>query len=149
MKLSSWQGWKVTQAAALPYRILPGVANWAGDAVDVLLVTSRDTGRWVLPKGYIEAGESGADAAMREAREEAGVSGEADRQEIGAYVYAKRGTNGDETPLTVAVYPLRVRALADDWPERKQRDRRWFARAAAADAVDEEDLKLLIAEFRG
>jgi 8-oxo-dGTP pyrophosphatase MutT (NUDIX family) len=137
------------QAAALPYRILPGVANWNGDAIDVLLVTSRDTGRWVLPKGFVEPGESGPEAALREAREEAGVSGVVAASEIGAYVYDKRGADGAAVPLTVAVYPLRVRETAEEWPERKQRNRRWFARAEAAAVVDEDDLRVLIAAFAG
>lgn len=137
------------QAAALPFRLLPGVANMNGDAIDILLVTSRDTGRWVLPKGNIEPGETGETAAAREAAEEAGATGPVDDRALGTYVYAKRAADGSESALTVAVYPLRVRDLADDWSERKQRDRRWFSRADAANAVDEVELSALIARFSG
>jgi uncharacterized protein len=135
------------QAAALPFRILPGVANIAGEAIDVLLVTSRDTGRWVLPKGNIEAGESLAAAAAREAAEEAGASGVVTSAAIGHYRYAKRDSVHGE--LDVAVFPLRVRDLATDWPERKVRERQWFSRAEAATLVEEPDLAALIAGFRG
>jgi uncharacterized protein len=135
------------QAAALPFRILPGVANIAGDAIDVLLVTSRDTGRWVLPKGNVEAGETMAAAAEREAVEEAGASGAVAGTAIGSYRYAKRDTANGE--LCVAVFPLRVRNLAADWPERKARERQWFSRAEAATLVEEADLAALIAGFRG
>lgn len=135
------------QAAALLFRILPGVANIAGEAVDVLLVTSRDTGRWVLPKGNIDVGESAADAAAREALEEAGASGLIFPDPIGSYSYAKREHGGGARQ--VAVYPMRVRDLAADWPERKQRERQWFSRAKAAQLVEESGLAALIAGFRG
>jgi 8-oxo-dGTP pyrophosphatase MutT (NUDIX family) len=137
------------QVAALPFRILPGVANLAGEAVDILLITSRDTGRWVLPKGNIEAGESAAAAAAREAAEEAGSMGALACQPIGTYRYAKRTANGPADERAVAVFPLRVRELALDWPERKQRERRWFSRAEAAAAVEEDELRVLIAKFAG
>lgn len=137
------------QVAALPFRLLPGVANINGDAVDILLVTSRDTGRWVLPKGNIDAGESAADAAVREAIEEAGASGNIDSRVLGTYRYAKRAADGSASELTVTVYPLRVRELASDWSERKVRDRQWFSRAQAVAAVDEADLGALIAAFQG
>lgn len=135
------------QAAALPFRILPGVANTAGEAIDVLLVTSRDTGRWVLPKGNVEAGESLAATAAREAAEEAGASGVVTPAAIGHYRYAKRDSVNGE--LDVAVFPLRVRNLAADWPERKARERQWFSCAEASALVEEPDLAALIAGFRG
>jgi hypothetical protein len=139
----------VDQVAALPFRIRPGVANSHGEAVDVLLVTSRDTGRWVLPKGNVERGESGPDAAAREAAEEAGVAGPVASAPLGHYRYAKRGDDGSSAALTVTIYPLRVREEAADWPERKQRERRWFARAEAAALVEEAELSALIAGFAG
>lgn len=137
------------QAAALPFRILPGVANIAGEAIDILLVTSRDTGRWVLPKGHVEAGEAGHEAALREAVEEAGASGSIDHRAVGIFRYTKRAADGSENELTVEVYPLRVRELANDWAERKVRDRQWFSRAEAAAVVDEAELRALIAGFYG
>lgn len=137
------------QVAALPFRIRPGVANSHGEAVDILLVTSRDTGRWVLPKGNVESGESGPQAARREAQEEAGVSGPVGTAPLGHYRYAKRADDGRVQDRDVAVYALRVREEAADWPERKQRERRWFARAEAAALVEEADLAALIADFGG
>jgi uncharacterized protein len=137
------------QVAALPYRILPGVANLAGEAVDVLLVTSRETGRWVLPKGNMDAGETPEAAAAREAAEEAGAGGTLTPTPIGTYDYEKRAADGSVASLSVAVFPLHVRDLAADWPERKDRERRWFSRAEAAAAVDEPDLRELIAGFAG
>jgi hypothetical protein len=137
----------MVQAAALPFRILPGVANMAGEAIDVLLVTSRDTGRWVLPKGNIESGETASAAAEREAAEEAGVSGVVAHAALGSYRYAKRDSADDD--LDVTVYALRVREMASDWPERKERERQWFPLKEASDLVEEPELATLIAGFRG
>lgn len=137
------------QAAALPFRLLPGVANIAGEAIDILLVTSRDTGRWVLPKGNVESGEMGPDTARREAEEEAGVSGPIKPSALGQYHYCKGEGGPDDPALRVSVFALHVRELAEDWPERKQRTRQWFSRAAAIEAVDEAELKQLIAGFFG
>ncbi|NJS14367.1 MAG: NUDIX domain-containing protein [Sphingopyxis sp.] len=121
----------------------------AGEAIDILLVTSRETGRWVLPKGNIDDGESADAAAAREAEEEAGASGALGTRPIGSYRYAKRADDGSANELTVAVFPLRVRQLAAHWPERKERTRKWFSRAEAAAAVEEEELRELIAGFAG
>jgi uncharacterized protein len=137
------------QVAALPFRILPGVANLHGEAVDILLVTSRDTGRWVLPKGNVEPGETATAAAAREAAEEAGVAGRIGNSSIGSFRYSKRGGDGSVAQLTVAVYPLAVVTEAADWPERKERERRWFTRAEAAAVVDEDELAELIGTFAG
>jgi len=139
----------MNQAAALPFRILPGIANSAGEAIDILLISSRETGRWVLPKGYIEPGEGPDVAAAREAAEEAGATGALASKSVGTYHYLKRGEGGSANELSVAVYPLLVRNLAADWPERKQRERHWFSRAAAVAAVEEDELKALIAGFVG
>jgi uncharacterized protein len=149
IKLSWWHRCGVDQVAALPYRLLPGIANWQGEAVDILLVTSRDTGRWVLPKGNIDAGETPAAAALREAAEEAGLTGTIAAAPLGHYRYAKRADDGSGADLAVAVFALRVQEEHADWPERKQRERRWFRRAEAAAAVDEADLAALILAFAG
>ncbi|TKT79394.1 NUDIX hydrolase [Aquamicrobium sp. LC103] len=128
------------QVAALPWRR-------AKDGVEVLLVTSRGTGRWVLPKGWPENDELPHEAAAREALEEAGVDGAISHQEIGRFFYGKMLPSGMEWRCEVMVFPMEVDHIADKWPERKKRRRRWFAPRDAARLVDEKDLSELIAEF--
>lgn len=113
---------------------------------EVLLVTSRGTGRWLLPKGWPGRGLDGAGSALREAREEAGVARATVRPEpIGRYAAVKVGAGGLAEPCEVLVYEVRVDTLADDWPERGQRCRRWAAPQVAAGLVEEAGLKALLA----
>jgi 8-oxo-dGTP pyrophosphatase MutT (NUDIX family) len=128
------------QAAALPWR------RRADGRLEFLLITSRDTGRWVLPKGWPEHGETLAAAAAREAAEEAGVSGWIDEAECGIYHYEKSHSSGLGWPCAVHVYRLEVHALADEWPERGRR-RAWFAPEEAAVRVDEPELAELLRSF--
>lgn len=128
------------QVAALPWRI-------GSSGPEIMLITSRDTGRWVLPKGWIESGEKPWRAAEREALEEAGVSGDVSRKEAGRFLYAKVKFIGRATPCEVVVYALTVTAVADHWKEVGQRDRKWFAPEDAASLVDEPGLAKLILEF--
>ena len=131
----------VDQAAALIWRERSGIA-------EILLVTSRGTGRWVLPKGWIEMGEDHAQAAAREAWEEAGAWGDvADTGALGHYDYDKLDADGSATPTRVAVHAIALTHLADEWPERGERRRRWMSCAEAARQVDEPDLKSIIAAF--
>lgn len=127
------------QYAALPYRV--------ADAVEVLLVTSRDTQRWVLPKGWPMKHRAPAKAAAREALEEAGVVGTVEKAPIGAYVYDKRLAAGATVRCLVDVFPLRVTAERSKWREKGQRERRWFAVDEAAGLVDEPDLQVLLRGF--
>lgn len=129
-----------TQYAALPYRDGPG-------GREVLLITSRETQRWVIPKGWPMKDKTPPEAAAVEAFEEAGLSGPVADQPVGTYRYAKRLKSGAERPVEVLVFPLRVESESDYWPERDERTRRWFAPAEAAEAVDEPDLKALISTF--
>jgi 8-oxo-dGTP pyrophosphatase MutT (NUDIX family) len=129
-----------TQIAALCWRM-------DGNKPEILLITSRETGRWVLPKGWPMKDISAADAAAQEAWEEAGVEGKVQDNCIGLYAYHK--VLGDETdvPCIVAVYPLKVKALHDKFPEAAERKRSWFAPGKAAARVDEPELRDLIARF--
>jgi 8-oxo-dGTP pyrophosphatase MutT (NUDIX family) len=130
------------QAAALPWRRKDG-------AIEVLLVTSRGTGRWVLPKGWPEGRESLDQTAGREALEEAGVEGAIAGTELGRYYYDKDTPTGLSWRCEVAVYPLEVKREVKRWPEKKQRTRRWLPPQEAAGMVSEPDLAELIAAFDG
>lgn len=110
----------------------------------LLLITSRDTGRWVIPKGWPMRKRSLPGTALREAWEEAGVQGSAGRKELGRYYYDKRRDHGFAVPVEVRVYGILVRALADSFPEVGQRERRWFTPEEAAGLVAEEGLQQLI-----
>ena len=113
----------------------------------VLLVTSRESGRWVIPKGNLSAGEAPHRAAAREAEEEAGVVGMVSPLPLGSFRYRKRKGSGASLMADVAVYPLSVSRELDQWKEKSERERRWFSLAGAADAVEEPDLKNLIRSF--
>lgn len=117
-------------------------------STSILLITSRETRRWVVPKGNLIAGLEPHLAAAHEAFAEAGVSGNPAQVPIGFYRYAKRRKNGILRTLTVDVFPLGVTAQAEEWPEQDEREQRWFAPAQAADAVEEEELKAILADFR-
>jgi 8-oxo-dGTP pyrophosphatase MutT (NUDIX family) len=110
----------------------------------VVLVTSRDTRRWVVPKGWIEAHEPPHASAAREAFEEAGLHGEAEPEPLGLYDYPKRFARGVVVPTEVLVFRFRVSQLLEDWPERQQRERRLFAPHIAADLVAEPGLAALL-----
>lgn len=125
------------QCAALPFATHDGELR-------ILLVTSRETRRWVLPKGWKEPRLAPHAVAAKEAFEEAGIVGEIQRRPIGRYEYGKRMPGNRVTSCAVRVYPLHVERLLDEWPERRQRERRWFTPAAAALAVEEGGLVALL-----
>lgn len=120
-----------------------------GLAMRVVLITSRETKRWVIPKGWIEPNEPPHRSAAREAFEEAGLSGEAEGEPIGAYTYGKRLARGAILPCEVLVFRFRVARLLRDWPERRDRERRLFTPEAAAAAVQEPELAALLQRLRG
>ncbi|MSU90951.1 NUDIX domain-containing protein [Rhodobacteraceae bacterium 2CG4] len=110
----------------------------------VLMVTSRDTGRWVVPKGWMMEGTEPWAAAEIEALEEAGAIGYIATESIGVYHYDKILDNGERLPCRVHVYPMMIEKLRRDWKERRQRTRRWFSPASAAKRVDEPELAELL-----
>ena len=118
-----------------------------GGAVEILLVTSRDTGRWVTPKGGRMPGLTDAQAAAQEALEEAGVEGVVQEAPIGEFQYLKRLKRRAPRPTQVSVFALRVERELSDWKEAAQRTRRWFTAADAAASVDETELGAVMLEF--
>lgn len=129
-------------AFAQQYAALP-LSEQAGE-VRVLLVTSRDTGRWLLPKGWAEKRLGGPELAAKEAWEEAGVRGAVSQVPAGRYTYLKHRDDGSARRCVVDVFPLHVERLADAWPEQRQRRRAWFTLPQAAMAVAEPDLVTLL-----
>lgn len=115
--------------------------------VEILLITSRDTGRWVIPKGWPMAGLSPEAAAAQEAWEEAGVEGVMNPVSLGRYGYHKALAGDVSVPCAVAVYGMRVQRLADKFPEMKERRREWFAPEIAAGLVNEPELARMIQGF--
>lgn len=122
---------------------------WRGaeTGVEVLLITSRDTGRWVIPKGWPMSGLAPEEAAAREAWEEAGVKGVVSPVSLGRYGYLKDMATSPAVPCAVAVYGLRVENLASKFPEKAERKRQWFRPDEAASQVREPDLAALIRSF--
>lgn len=118
-----------------------------GGAVEILLVTSRDTGRWVTPKGGRMPGLSDAQAAALEALEEAGVEGEVAETPVGTFRYLKRLKRRAPRPTEVTAFALRVDRELADWKEAAQRTRRWFSVEDAVAVVEETDLQTLIRAF--
>jgi len=127
------------QYAALPWR--------RGENLEVLLITSRETGRWVIPKGWPMRGRSPAAAAAAEARQEAGLVGEIAKTPIGSYLYVKFGKTGRGTPCKVKVFPLKVTGQHESWREMGERTAHWFPADEAAGAVQERQLARLIRKF--
>lgn len=130
------------QVGALAYR------EASDGRTQVLLVTSRDTGRWIVPKGNRMPGLTDHAAAAIEAWEEGGVRGSVCPTPLGHYRYVKRRRFRPARELAVALYPLHVTTQADEWPERHQRVTQWTDLEHAAMLVAEPELKNLIAGFR-
>jgi 8-oxo-dGTP pyrophosphatase MutT (NUDIX family) len=128
------------QYAALPWRLRNG-------ELQILLVTSRRTRRWILPKGWPMDGLKPTEVAAREAEEEAGVTGKVDRTAVGRYRYMKMLRDGVELPCRVEVFALEVVEERPDWDEMDARARRWCSVAEAAGAMVEPELKHVVRHF--
>ena len=125
-------GPRIEQSGVIPYRM-------RGDEIEVLLITSQGRRRWVIPKGWIEPFMTSAESAVREAWEEAGISGTISAAAVGWYTYRKWGRL-----CRVEVFLLAVDTMLDDWPEAESRDRQWLSVAEAAARIDEERLRAFI-----
>ena len=129
------------QFAALPWRD-------AGHGIEVLLISSRGTGRWVIPKGWPIKGFPPHASAAREAFEEAGVGGIIGKGALGQYSYDKQIDGEASIACDVDVFPLEVMIQHPSWPEQGQRELRWFPRDDAAGAVQEPGLARLIRKLK-
>lgn len=130
-----------TQFAALCYRRVKSKTK-------VLLITSRDTGRWVLPKGWPMDDLTPVETAMTEAWEEAGIRGTADLGCAGIYSYDKELDTGIVLPVVVAVFSIKTETIADTYREAGERVRKWVSPKKAARMVDEPDLAVLLRAFK-
>ena len=128
------------QFAALPWR-------QGGSELEVLLITSRETRRWVIPKGWGKKGEPATVAAAREALEETGAGGRVSEAPLGHYRYQKLLKSGAVQRVRVAVYALEVVHEHEEWPEKAIREKLWTSVTEAAGLVDEPQLQALIAAF--
>ena len=130
----------IEQVGALPYRI-------TGTDSSILLITSRQTGRWVVPKGNLMVGKTPPEAAAIEAEEEAGVRGRISPLPIGRFAYLKILADGSPIPAEVLLFPLAVEEELASWKEMDQRRRQWFSAVEAAVLVEEVGLGELIHQF--
>jgi 8-oxo-dGTP pyrophosphatase MutT (NUDIX family) len=129
---------EAVQVAALPWR------RNAEGRVEILMATSRDTGRWVLPKGWPHKKLSLAGSAAQEAWEETGFTGVVGERALGSFRYLKGLDSGFQRRVRVHVFPLRVEAQEYNWPEQGQRSLRWFEPDEAARLVHEPELSALL-----
>lgn len=125
------------QIAALPVR------RDSNGELHVLLITSRESRRWIIPKGWPWADRADHLAAGEEAWEEAGVRGTLGKHPLGSFKYDKRRRD-DVLPILASVYLLEVVEVADTWPESHERKRAWFSIADAAAAIEEPELREII-----
>lgn len=132
----------LTQYAALPYRIEDGHPQ-------VMLVTSRETKRWILPKGQPERDLAPHQVAEQEAYEEAGVIGTVFRTAFATFDSFKRLKNGKELPCAIQVFLLEVTHELGAWPEQHERERCWMSPGEAALKVTEGGLVRVLLDFAG
>jgi 8-oxo-dGTP pyrophosphatase MutT (NUDIX family) len=126
-----------------------GALCWReGEAgIEILLVTSRRSGKWGVPKGWSLRGRPLHRTAAREAWEEAGVIGQTNNRLLGLVDAPKSYRLIGEVAWKLALYPLAVEQLADDWSERGLRERRWFSREEAAKLVRPRAIAPLLRSF--
>jgi len=129
------------QVAALCWRM--GIHS-----LEVLLITSRSTKRWILPKGWPEPELTLAENAAREAFEEAGVTGKIATTPVGHYYYLKEKREGGGMPVSVDIFALAVTKQFDDWPEKGIRSMIWVPLDQAAAKVSEPGLRAALKDFR-
>lgn len=128
------------QYAALPWRVTRGT-------LEILLITTLSTKRWIVPKGWPLKNLSPPDCAAHEALEEAGVVGEIAANPIGAFDYTKQRKNGERTLVRVQVFAMQVAHQRCSWAEKRARETHWCSVDEALTRVSEPGLRRVIASF--
>jgi 8-oxo-dGTP pyrophosphatase MutT (NUDIX family) len=130
------------QYAALPYRFTSSAA------LEILLVTTRRSRRWIIPKGWPIKGLKPPKSAAREAFEEAGVRGKVGMKSVGVFNYDKLlDSDGIAVNCEVRVFPLLVKRQSEVWPEFDQRLVQWVEPNRAVALIKEPELRKLVAVF--
>jgi 8-oxo-dGTP pyrophosphatase MutT (NUDIX family) len=129
------------QFGVLPFLVEPD------GGLRIVLVTSRGSGRWTIPKGNPMAGKKPHRAAEKEALEEAGLVGKVGKRPLGSYALWKRMSDHFEL-ATVTVFPFEVTRLLPSFKEMAVRTVESFPQAVAADLVQESGLAELIRGFK-
>ncbi|MGH7033472.1 MAG: NUDIX hydrolase [Stellaceae bacterium] len=132
------------QRPKLQYGVIPYRLGRAKDRIEIMLITSRNTRRWIVPKGWPIARTPARDVARREALEEAGLEGAMGQRPFGSFHYQKRRKDGSVVPCRVNVFAFEVERQRKEWLERSERKRRWFDAERAIKLVREQELKALI-----
>ncbi|NTW55327.1 MAG: NUDIX hydrolase [Chlorobaculum sp.] len=117
-----------------------GVLPIADDRI--VLITARGSGRWIIPKGYIEKGMTPAESAAKEAREEAGIIGSVRDEEIGVYSYRRQSGI-----FSVRIYPFVVESMLDEWEEMHMRQRRLVTPSEAIEMICQKELRSLVTDY--
>ncbi|NTJ62143.1 NUDIX hydrolase [Agrobacterium rhizogenes] len=131
------------QYGALCFRYRDG-----NDETEILLITSRDSGRWIVPKGWPMKGKEPYEAAAIEAWQEAGVRGKVRKTPIGRYTYLKELDDGKVVPCVVDMFQIEVKEVGTEFKERGQRRLDWVSPDEAARRVREIELKSLLVNFK-
>lgn len=129
------------QTGALPWR------KSDKKVAEVLLVTGRQSGRWIVPKGWPMPGKSLAKAAAQEAFEEAGVRGSVDSKPLGSFRHIKEHVPLGTLEVSIVVHPFAVERELEKWPEHGQRQRKWFTIEQAVEQVDSRELGKIILQL--
>ncbi len=136
-------------ALAPSHQIQYGVLPWRmmGGVLQILLITTRNTRRWIVPKGWPMEGRSPRQSVALEAMEEAGVEGHVSRKALGWFHYDKLRKSGELLPCKVQVFAMEVTRQHKDWPERTLRSARWVTPLEALVHVGEPGLRQIITDF--
>ena len=130
----------VVQYGALPWRRTPG-------GIQILLITTRNTRRWIVPKGWPDEGRDPHESAAQEAYEEAGVVGDVVGDVIGVFTHRKQLKSGQMVACRIHVYPMEVTDVCDDWAEKSDRETKWCSVDEALHLVGDSGLRRIIAKF--